>query len=93
MSLPKKIRLRVLRRHIVKGIKGLDKDMIRDCVVAKALRERFPRREVTVGVTTASINCTQYHISRAGQVLIGLAVGGKAIKPATITLVRDKRYG
>ncbi len=93
MRLPNKIRLKVLRRHIVKGLQGMDKgNPVRSCVVAQALREKFPQTTVGVGIFTAWLgrvaNRTRYTLSKQGTNLIYRACDGKSVKPTTITLTR-----
>jgi len=90
MRLPDKIRLKILRRHIVKGIKGMDRyDPVTSCIVAQALKERFPSRRFNVGVSLVFLPgkirvC--YDIDRNGCRLIERATYGKKVKPTTITL-------
>ncbi len=93
-QLADKLRVRVLRRHITKGLKGLaNLDSVSGCVVAEALKERFPREIITVGMRYASVGLTGYTISPKGANLIGLATAiafgdKRSIKPTTIALTK-----
>ena len=93
MRLADKLRVRVLRKHIVAGLKGVERgDIITACVVAQALRTKFPRtRYITVGVATAHIGGSRYTVAKAGQSFIRRVMGyGRGpVKPTTITLTRD----
>ena len=88
-ELADKLRVRVLRRHITKGLKGMENgSVLIDCVVAQALKEKFPRTSVSVGLFTASVDGENYTVSGKGATLIRRACFEKAIKPTTITLTK-----
>lgn len=92
MRLPKKLRLKVLRRHIVKGTKGINSgDGLTHCVVAQALRERFPRSRIEVGYSYAEVGTTIYDIAPKGISFIHRAVEdlNHTVNPTTITLTKE----
>ena len=91
MRLPKKLRLKVLRRHIVKGTKGINSGAgLNHCVVAEALRERFPNRHIEVGYSFAEVGAAVYSISTRGNSFIHRAVEVRKAVPTTITLTRER---
>ena len=90
MRLPKKLRIKILQRHIKEGASGITSgNGVTSCVVAQALKERFPRRAITVAYTFAEIGKTTYYTSLNGERFIRRAVyGNKRVKPTTITLTQ-----
>ncbi len=90
MKIADKIRVRVLREHIVAGLKGIKRgEIITSCVVAQALRTKFPQTRCTVGVRHARIDGIEYTVSKAGQLFISrvMMFNGR-VKPTTITLTK-----
>lgn len=91
MKLPKKLRLKILRRHIVKGM--CSDDPITGCVVAQALKERFPRRRIQVGFSFAEVGATTYYTTQRGMRFIERATNCEKVNPTTLTLKVDEKRG